>query len=493
MAALAAMFCVLSACGGRHHPSRAEVVAKLNATAEVQALKKKDGQDLVFEKEVEDESLYTQSYTHEVNGVQVLGSGVRYHLDQNGDHVSSNLADIPDTLLAKIDVTAALKRAQEIEPTESVAGTPVTRILPPMHNNPARMIYVVALSSGEELWIDAVSGEHVATLEESQHALSAEKNGIILTRLPHDRCSIGTLASERVSEYAKARCQKKIENACEVLNWEMLPISFHPGACKKAAATDASSLRADENTKKFLDYFKETHNRDSFDGRGTPVVSIVHAGDQYANASWFKKDKVMVYGDGDGVTFKDFTFGVDIAAHELTHGVIQSTAGLISLGESGALNESIADYFGKVIEGNDDWNFGRSVYVSSAGDPAIRDLLNPARLNGEFKNSVGTLVTRPYPSSNAEAAPIAEPCLEKNDFCAIHYNATVPGHAWAKIHIALGKDRAEKLIYLALTHYFHELTDFKQAAEGTLSACGALYDEDVCGPVREVFVHSGMM
>jgi Zn-dependent metalloprotease len=494
MAALAAMFCILSACGGRHHPSKAEILAKVNESQEVQALKKKNGQELVIDKEIESDSLYTQTFIHQVNGIEVLGSGVRYHLNQKDvSLVSSHLKEIPSELSPKLSASEAIARAQAIEPTKSVVTVPVLKILPPMQTRPARMIYVIGLSTQEEIWINAENGEHVATLEEGQDALSADKNGIIFTKLPADRCSIGTLKSDKVSEFGKTQCLKKQEKACQVLNWESLPVAFHPHACKKASAADESSARADQNSKKFLDYFKKTHKRDSYDNLGSPIVSIVHAGQEYANASWFKKEKILVYGDGDGSTFKDFTFGVDIAGHELTHGVIQSSAGLIALGETGALNESLADYFGKLVEGAHDWNFGKNVFADSSGNQAIRDLLDPSRLLGQFKDKNGEFVTRPYPEKVSEAAPIIEPCLEKNDFCAIHYNATVPGHTWYLIHERLGQEKAEALLYLALTHYFHELTDFKEAAVGTLAACGSLYDEATCGEVREIFTQSGMI
>ncbi|MFL5784789.1 MAG: hypothetical protein ACJ76H_09285, partial [Bacteriovoracaceae bacterium] len=253
MAALAAMFCILSACGGRHHPSKAEILAKVNESQEVQVLKKKNGQELVIDKEIDSDSLYTQTFIHKVNGIEVLGSGVRYHLNQKDmGLVSSHLKDIPSELSPKLSANQAIERAQAIEPTKSVVTTPVLKILPPMQTKPARMIYVIGLSSQEEIWINAENGDHVATLEEGQDALSADKNGIILTKLPADRCSIGTLKSDKVSELGKVQCQKKQEKACQVLNWEMLPVSFHPHACKKASADDESSARADRNSKMFL-------------------------------------------------------------------------------------------------------------------------------------------------------------------------------------------------------------------------------------------------
>ncbi|MCE1848685.1 M4 family metallopeptidase, partial [Enterobacter hormaechei] len=58
----------------------------------------------------------------------------------------------------------------------------------------------------------------------------------------------------------------------------------------------------------------------------------------------------MVFGDGDGKTFNDFTTSVDVIGHELSHGVIEKTADLVYFFQSGALNESIADVFGTLVK-----------------------------------------------------------------------------------------------------------------------------------------------
>ena len=63
----------------------------------------------------------------------------------------------------------------------------------------------------------------------------------------------------------------------------------------------------------------------------------------YANAFW--DGAQMVFGDGDGEIFGNFTGSIDVTGHELTHGVTQYTANLSYEGQSGALNESISDVF----------------------------------------------------------------------------------------------------------------------------------------------------
>lgn len=92
-------------------------------------------------------------------------------------------------------------------------------------------------------------------------------------------------------------------------------------------------------------YYKNKFGRESYNNQGSPIISIVHANnigfDNRNNAAW-TGDK-MVYGDGDGYTFRALSAAKEVVAHELTHGVTQSTANLQYYGQSGALNEMHID------------------------------------------------------------------------------------------------------------------------------------------------------
>lgn len=95
-------------------------------------------------------------------------------------------------------------------------------------------------------------------------------------------------------------------------------------------------------------FYKEKLGRNSIDNAGLNLVANVNFGFQFNNAFW---DGVrMVFGEGDGVIFKDFTGDIDVTGHELTHGVTQYTAGLnYTADQTGALNESFSDIFGVII------------------------------------------------------------------------------------------------------------------------------------------------
>ena len=93
----------------------------------------------------------------------------------------------------------------------------------------------------------------------------------------------------------------------------------------------------------------------------------------------------MVYGDGDGVLMGNFAQSLDVLGHELAHGVIGSTAGLIYYGQSGALNESIADCFGVMTRqyrlnqtaAQADWLIGVGVILPGVNGKALRSMKAP--------------------------------------------------------------------------------------------------------------------
>lgn len=155
-----------------------------------------------------------------------------------------------------------------------------------------------------------------------------------------------------------------------------------------------AAVSAHVNVGRVLDFYRSVLQRDSVDDRGMEIVSVVgcissddETPPSWGNAIWWKNR--MWYGQipgADGGT-RSFSGFLDVIAHELTHGVIEHTADLIYKGESGALNESIADIFGIIIAnwyeqgetsdpGTWRWEFG--VGLGEPGLP-IRDLSDPRR------------------------------------------------------------------------------------------------------------------
>ena len=96
-----------------------------------------------------------------------------------------------------------------------------------------------------------------------------------------------------------------------------------------------------------FDYFKNVHDRNGIFGNGAGAPSRVHYGNGYVNAFW--DGSKMTYGDGDGTNFGPLV-SLDVAGHEMSHGVTENTANLTYSGEPGGINEATSDIFGTMVE-----------------------------------------------------------------------------------------------------------------------------------------------
>lgn len=125
------------------------------------------------------------------------------------------------------------------------------------------------------------------------------------------------------------------------------------------------------------DYFKNSFGRRSYDNNDAKLLSYVHYSANYDNASW--DGSRMRYGDGN--QFKPLV-SVDIAGHEMAHGVTGNSSNLVYNGESGALNESFSDIFGTCIEFNNkgskaNYRIGEEITTSGNG---LRNMANPNQM-----------------------------------------------------------------------------------------------------------------
>ncbi len=150
-----------------------------------------------------------------------------------------------------------------------------------------------------------------------------------------------------------------------------------------AAHKDATVNRAYAGLGATFELFLKAYGRHSIDDAGLALDASVHYGERYNNAFW--DGSQMVFGDGDGDLFVDFTVSVDIIGHELTHGVTQHTANLDYYRQSGALNESMSDVFGSLIKqytlgqtaDQADWLIGAGLLGPNVTGVALRSMKAP--------------------------------------------------------------------------------------------------------------------
>ncbi|MFJ9907352.1 M4 family metallopeptidase [Streptomyces sp. NPDC101152] len=227
------------------------------------------------------------------------------------------------------------------------------------------------------------------------------------------------------------------------------------------------------------DFYKNTFGRSGIKNDGVGAYSRVHYGSSYVNAFWDDSCFCMTYGDGSGNTHP--LTSLDVAGHEMSHGVTANTAGLDYSGESGGLNEATSDIFGTGVEfyannASDpgDYLIGEKIDINGDGTP-LRYMDKPSKDGGSadyWSSSVGDLDVH-YSSgvANHFFYLLSEGSGAKT-INGVSYNSPTSNGSTVT---GIGRAKALQIWYKALTTYFTSTTDYKSARAGTLSAAAALY------------------
>ncbi|MFC5571011.1 M4 family metallopeptidase [Lysobacter yangpyeongensis] len=233
------------------------------------------------------------------------------------------------------------------------------------------------------------------------------------------------------------------------------------------------------------DYYLNIHGRHGIANDGRGAYNRVHYGRTYSNAFWNDGCFCMTYGDGDGVVTGPLV-SLDIAGHEMSHGVTSRSAGLIYSGESGGLNEATSDILGTMVEfyanntrDTPDYLIGEQIFKDNvAGSPpqrALRMMYKPS-LDGRSPNCyVSTIGNMDVHYSSGVANHfyylLAEGSGKKTYSGIDHTSPTCNGATLAGI----GRSKAQRIWYRALTVYFTSTTNYAAARVATISAANDLY------------------
>lgn len=218
----------------------------------------------------------------------------------------------------------------------------------------------------------------------------------------------------------------------------------------------------------FHDYYRRTFGRNGLDDANLNYLAVVHLLEDYSNAFW--NGKFVVFGDGDGRTFGPLAAGLDIAAHELQHGVTQFSTGLIYENQSGALTEALSDIFACMVD-RDDWTMGEDVVLTAPG--YLRNLADPSQ------------GLTPLPTRMSEYRNL--PNTESGDWGGVHVNMSIPARAAylmaegltaEGLGTGIGRSKTERIFYRAMTTYLQAASRFLDARFATLQAAEDLYGPD---------------
>jgi Zn-dependent metalloprotease len=242
------------------------------------------------------------------------------------------------------------------------------------------------------------------------------------------------------------------------------------------ASADTSVNQAYDGLGATFALYRDVYSRYSIDGSGLPLNASVHYGQGYNNAFW--NGEQMVFGDGDGRTFTDFTNCTDVIGHELTHGVTQYTANLDYSDQSGALNESVSDVFGSIIKqyalgqtaAEADWLIGAGLLAPGIHGVALRSMKAP-----------GTAYDDPALGKDPQPATMSGYVTTTDDNGGVHLNSGIPNHAFYLVATALGGhawERAGQIWYDTLTGgHLRSDADFATFARLTAEAAKSRYGD----------------
>ncbi|MCI5057258.1 MAG: PKD domain-containing protein [Flavobacteriales bacterium] len=247
-------------------------------------------------------------------------------------------------------------------------------------------------------------------------------------------------------------------------------------------------------TEMTYDYLLNVHGRNSIDNAGFKIKSYVHfkplgSSGGYLNAFW-DGDK-MTYGDGDASA--NPVVSIDVEGHEISHGLIEFTAGLIYASESGALNESFADIFGTCVDfyarttpvpnsGTPNWKIGEEIFIN--GTDYIRDMSDPNSKNDP------DCYTGVYWMPTVGCTP-----SQGNDKCGVHTNSGVQNFWFYLLSMGgtgtndlgnsyivngLGINDAEQIAFRNLTVYLTPSSDYADARFYAIQSATDLFG--ACSP-----------
>lgn len=443
-------------------------------------------------------------------GIQVRGGNV-VRQSQSGVTLS-----IFGTVFPGIDleVTPALGIDQAIAAVKRESGValpaaraPQLMILP--EESSYRLVYsasVITDGGAFQYFIDANDGTLVLTLDGAQRQ-SAIGSG---TGVLGDRKKLsvtvasGTFEASDMLRPPVIRTYDMKENlprTLDILN------GFTPLLVSDRAAdsdnmwVDSAAVDAHAHAGYVYDYYFKRHGRRGLDNNDIPILSMVHtvarsayssappsvAGLFYLNA-FYLPGFGMVYGEGapanvviGGRRWDYFAGALDIVGHELTHGVINYTSGLLYQNESGALNESFADMMGTAVEffhqppGNGplraDYLSGEDVVTPGGG----RSMENPAAYG--------------QPDHYSRRVVFAVPTAS-NDNGGVHTNSGIGNQAY---YLAIqggtnrtsgisvqgvglaNREQIEKVMYRAFTQMMPANATYAVARAVTIQAARDLY------------------
>ncbi|MFD8706100.1 M4 family metallopeptidase [Kitasatospora sp. NPDC059648] len=466
--------------------TRAALIASANqqTTSLAQALGLDGKEKLVTKDVVQDANggrhlRYERTYA----GLPVLGGDLIVHQDAAG--ATKSVTKASEANLAGVDTTPALAapKAQEAALAAeqgSVDGAP-------------RLVVWAADGTPKLAYETVIDGRESDGTPSKLHVVTDAKTGAVLSKADGIKRGSGTgvfvgnvplTTTQSGSTYSLKDATRGGQYTTDMKNGTsgngtLFSKSSDTWGNGQASNRESAAVDAQYGAAVTWDFYKNTFGRSGIKNDGVGAMSRVHYDTGYVNAFWDDSCFCMTYGDGSGDTHP--LTELDVAGHEMSHGVTSATANLNYSGESGGLNEATSDIMGSMVEfyanlpaDNPDYLIGELIDINGNGTP-LRYMDKPSK-DGQSADSwysgVGNLDVH-YSSgvANHFFYLLAEGSGAKV-INGVSYNSPTVNNITVS---GIGRDKAQQVWYKALTAYMTSTTDYAAARTATLNAATDLY------------------
>ena len=422
-------------------------------------------------------------YERTYAGLPVLGGDLIVHQDASG--ATKSVTKASEASLAGVDTTPALAapKAQEAALAAeqgSVDGAP-------------RLVVWAADGTPKLAYETVIDGRESDGTPSKLHVVTDAKTGAVLSKADGIKRGSGTgvfvgnvplTTTQSGSTYSLKDATRGGQYTTDMKNGTsgngtLFSKSSDTWGNGQASNRESAAVDAQYGAAVTWDFYKNTFGRSGIKNDGVGAMSRVHYDTGYVNAFWDDSCFCMTYGDGSGDTHP--LTELDVAGHEMSHGVTSATANLNYSGESGGLNEATSDIMGSMVEfyanlpaDTPDYLIGELIDINGNGTP-LRYMDKPSK-DGQSADSwysgVGNLDVH-YSSgvANHFFYLLAEGSGAKV-INGVSYNSPTVNNITVS---GIGRDKAQQVWYKALTAYMTSTTDYAAARTATLNAATDLY------------------
>nr|WBO80459.1 M4 family metallopeptidase [Streptomyces sp. SBE_14.2] len=469
-----------------------QATAEAPATAEEIGLGAKE--ELVVKDVVKDADGTTHTrYERTYAGLPVLGGDLVVHESPTGEtegvtratKAALKVADLTADITRSAAEKQAVRAAKTEGSTKSAADRAPRKVIWAASGTP-KLAYETVVGgfqhdgTPQELHVvtDATTGEKLYEWEAIQTGTgNSQYSGTVTigTSLSGSTYQLNDTTRGNHKTYNKARATSSSAGTL----FTDADDTWGTGTASSSSTSQTAAVDAHYGAQVTWDFYKNVLGRNGIKNNGVAAYSRVHYGNAYINAFWSDSCFCMTYGDGAG-NVKPLT-SLDVAGHEMTHGVTSNTAGLNYSGESGGLNEATSDILGTAVEfyaanskDAGDYLIGEKIDINGDGTP-LRYMDKPSKDGASkdyWSSSLGSVDVH-YSSGPANhfffllSEGSGSKTINGVSYSSPTYNgSTVTG---------IGRDKAVKIWYKALTSYMTSTTNYKGARTATLNAATALY------------------